>query len=126
MSLPADELERLRDAYAASLHDVCVIHRQLDGGTEDDFGAPELEDTDSDEIACGYDETGGFMKIAGVLQPVDVDATVRLPYGTTLGDDDILEIVEHAGDDVNKMYRQAAPETVGLAGVVVMLKSVQP
>jgi len=125
MSLPADELERLRDAYAGSLNDLCVIHRQAPGHA-DDFGAPEMDDTADDKIACGYDETGGYMKYAGALQPVDVDATVRLPYGTELGDDDLLEIVEHAGDAVSKMYRQAAPETTGLAGVVVMLKSVQP
>ena len=53
----------VRDAYAGSLHDLCVIHRQ-EPGHSDDFGAPEMDDTADAAIACGYDETGGYMKYA--------------------------------------------------------------
>lgn len=118
-AISISELEAMRAAARSTMFDTCRIARY--GGT----GAPDGPEpniaafTLGADTDCGFDgDTSGETDGA---QETIASATIRLPFGTTIGAQDAILLTKRHGEAlaVPEEYRVVGAPRVGTVAVVV-------
>lgn len=130
MSLPAAELERLREAYEATLHDAGQIARPV---AAQDAAGQEIADAidwpSVPSVPCGVGSPDARLYHRAADQtPILAAALVRLPHGTDARAGDAFRITHRYGSELAEppVYEVLSEPIAGLAGVVVAVAGSTP
>lgn len=123
--LSADELTSLRAFAEETMQDRCYILRRT--RTYSSIGEPvEVYTADDTAIACGFRPTGQTQRIGAVVATTDVDATLRLPVGTSIDLSCRVKITErHLQDTTDETFEVASEPRRGPSGIVVDLRRLE-
>ena len=126
--LTATELSRMRTTQDSAMQDVCRIGVYQEN--RDTYGNPDTSSPEDlwhygEEQACGLEhvrprETQGSGDV-----PV-IDARLRLPIGTTVGDTDRIRVEQRYGEalDAAQVFEIEGPVRRGPSGLVLGLRLV--
>jgi hypothetical protein len=108
------------------MQDTCIIGAY--SSIENEYGEMENVYTDGAEIACGFDPTGGNKMYRQNMTAQVVNATVRLPLGTTVDPKSHIRITKRFGSAVTNplVYDVVGYPQEGPSGIVLNLAEVNP
>ena len=124
--LSADELAALRAFALETMQDECVILRRARTYSETSGEPVEAYTADDSSVACGFEPTGNVERWRDVLTVTDVDARLRLPFGTSIDQSCRVRVTKRHGQDATAQEFDVASEPrVGPSGIVCDLKRVE-
>ena len=121
-----DELARMQATQTSAMFDTCVI--QAYSAAQDAYGAMIASYTDGSEISVGFDPTGGREGKRTDMTTLPIDATVRLPFGTSVNAKDRIKITKRFGTALSTalVFDVVGFPQTGPSGIVLDLESVTP
>lgn len=91
----ADELAKMQGTQVESLQDTCII--QAYALTQGDYGEEVDTYTDGSTIACGLNMTPSRESRRADMNVERIDATIRLPLGTSVKTTDRIKVTHRFG-----------------------------
>ena len=125
-SFSASDLSNMQSAQEAHMMDTCK--RQAVSVTADSMNQQvESWPADGAEIVCGLDMRSGSEKHGKERTIVQYDATLRLPLGTTVNEEDQIKITKRFGTALATplVYRIVSPIQQGPSGIRLLLRRVE-
>jgi hypothetical protein len=121
-----DELSRLQSTQDSAMQDTCVI--QVYTRTLDSYGAPAVAYTDGSAIACGVNMTPARESRQADMNVERIDATVRLPIGTSIKTTDRVKVTYRYGVILSTalVFEVVGAIRRGPSGLQVDLQAVTP
>lgn len=124
--LSADELTSLRAFAEATMQDECYIMRRSRTYSASSGEPVETYTADASAVACGFEPTGNTERWRGVVAVTDVDARLRLPFGTAIDDSCHVQVTQRHGQAVTaETYDVVSEPRTGPSGIVCDLKRVE-
>lgn len=115
-STAATDLERMREAYDATLLDSCKIGTLTETTTGTYKSSTFVYGA---EISCGFKEYRKDESIDGAQAQV-IDAVIRLPWNTAISNDDRIRMTKRYGEAITELdYAIVGAIVRGLQGVQV-------
>ncbi len=110
------ELTRLQGVQDGHMQDTCII--SVYSSTPDDWNNPDPTYTAGSAIACGVEQVSPD-EVQQSGQVPEIDATIRLPIGTTITPEDTVTITHRYGVALspNEIYNVIGPVRRGPSGV---------
>lgn len=125
MVFAANDLANMQAAQNGHMQDTCVI--QTYSRTLDSYGSPVETYTDGPAIACGLEMTTGRENHRADMTVERIDATVRLPIGTSLQSTDRIKATRRFGTAITAIEFEIVGEVrCGPSGIRVDVSKVTP
>lgn len=120
------ELARMQGAQVGAMQDICVV--QSYSRTLDTYGSPVETFTDGASIACGVEMTAGRENRRADMNVEKIDATVRLPIGTTIKAADHVKVTQRFGVTLSAalIFEVIGEIRRGPSGLQVDLQEINP
>jgi SPP1 family predicted phage head-tail adaptor len=115
----------MQGAQEAAMQDTCKIG--VYSRTLDTYGGPVETWTEGSAIACGVEMTTGQENRRADLTAERIDATVRLPIGTSIKATDRVKVTHRFGADTTDITYDVVGEIRrGPSGLQVDLQEILP
>lgn len=117
--LTVEMIDAMRTTQAASMQDVVnITNRTL----VEVYGEPTWTEVVQSGVHCGFDFTGGKEYDKGQFILVDYDANLRLPLDVEIGINDLVILVELAGESHDEEFEVFAESQFGVSVKHIQLK----